>query len=116
MSNAVKASLEENMEHILENLPKEFHEDLKKSVSEAAPIPKLSAAEAKKEAIECVKENNSIIEEEGVAAIENDGGFDASVQASSASASEDEQKEILAETEGVIKSRLDADLDACPNN
>lgn len=116
MSNAVKASLEENMEHILDNLPKEFHEDLKKSVSEAAPMPKLTAAEAKKEAVECVKENMSIITEEGLAAIENDAGFDASVQASLVSASEDEQKEILAETEGVIKSRLDAELDASPNN
>jgi hypothetical protein len=47
MTSIVKQSLEDNMDAILENLPKEFHADLKSSVAAAAPEPVLSTDEAK---------------------------------------------------------------------
>jgi len=75
MTNAVKQSLEDNLDQILENLPKEFHDDFKASMEAAEPVKPLSENEAKQEAILLIRDNPTIpiIDEAECAAIIEDG-------------------------------------------
>lgn len=97
MSNIVKQSLEDNMDAILENLPEEFHADLKASVATAAASPVLSADEAKAEAIACIKENPTIEnEDDAIALVNNDFNIGQAIAQPSAEELQMQQKEALA--------------------
>lgn len=115
MTNAIKKSLEENQEHILENLPKEFHDDFKASLDHAAPIAALSEDEAKKQAIELIKEHPEADDEAFKSLVEKADVFISTVEPASQEELDALQKELHDENEALIKSRLDAGLDACPH-
>lgn len=100
MTNAVKESLQENMESILEKLPKEFHEDFKASVATATPTPQLTDEEAKKEAVEVIKHNPSIAaidDKECQAYIDNGEEFYAAIEPATDEELKKQMKEMLEE-------------------
>jgi hypothetical protein len=103
MTNIVKQSLEDNMDVILENLPKEFHSDLKSSVATAAPQAVLSADEAKAEAIACIKENPSIEnEDEAIALVNSDPMIGQAIPQPPATELEIQQRDALAEVQASL--------------
>ncbi|GAA6137317.1 hypothetical protein NBRC116583_10640 [Arenicella sp. 4NH20-0111] len=109
MSNEVKQSLEENLDVILENLPEEFHQDLKKSIESAAPQPILSPEQARVEAAQLMKEDPAIDDKSCVPLLEEDPTIASSISQPSAEELEAQKSESLkliqqelseAETEG----------------
>jgi len=100
MTNAVKQSLLDNQEAILEELPKEFHEDFKASIESAESIPALSEEDAKKEAIEAIKHNETIAattDQECQAFIDNADVFQVSIAPLSDDELEQQKAEMLKE-------------------
>lgn len=115
MTNAIRKSLEENMEFILENTPKEFHEQAKATAAAAEPIAILSEDEAKKEALAIANDNPQVDNETLETAIKQSDVFLSPIEKASDAELETQQKERLAEIEEAIFCRLDAGLEACPN-
>ena len=104
MSNEVKQSLQDNMSEILENLPKEFHEQHKASVESAGPSPKLTTDEAKAQAAELMKENPQIADKECVPLLDEDRELNQPIAQPNEAELELQKKELLAEIEANLGS------------
>ncbi len=105
MSNLVKQSLEDNLDEILENLPKEFHDDMKSSIEAATPTPKLSDEEAKQHAAELMKENPAILDEECIPLLDSDTTLNKPI----ALPSEEELKLQMEQSLAEINASLDTE-------
>jgi len=103
MSNVVKQSLQDNMNDILENLPKEFHEEHKASVENAEPSLKLTDDEARTQAAELMKEDPSIADEECVPLLDEDRLINQVIVQPNDAELELQKEELLAE----IKASLE---------
>jgi len=60
MSNSIKESLRNNLEHILNAVPADLHEAVKTDIESLPLTHLLTVEEAKKQAIELIKENTGI--------------------------------------------------------
>ena len=63
MTDAIKQSLEDNKDFILENLPKEFHADFEASIDKAMPNEILSNEQVVEQAELCMRENPHVLAE-----------------------------------------------------
>lgn len=95
MSNEVKQSLEDNLSAILENLPEEFHADLKASIEEATPQPILSAEQARVEAAQLMKENPDIDDATCVPLLEKDNQIACAITQPSSEELEEQKRDSL---------------------
>lgn len=104
MSNIIKESLQENLDQILENLPSEFHSDLKASIDAATPTPRLSTEEAKEQAAQLMKENPDIQDEECIALLDGDNLINQAIQQPKDEELELQKKQSIAEIQAALSA------------